>query len=159
MAHLQGMNAADKQARVLRLAQEEGQTLTAGVTCYLFFLRFAFPRPGRDLVLNPARTPRSYSPALCRFEGRRISGVAIHSWRGSSDALFAAVWSYPLLFCFSPHRGGFASPRTQLASSIAGQAVSCHNGAIGQIFSAVQGPARPLGGTSLPTSTFLCDQH
>lgn len=45
MAHLQGMEAGDKQRRVLRLAHEEGQTRTAVDLVYASSLRRVLSRP------------------------------------------------------------------------------------------------------------------
>ena len=56
MAHLQGMDAADKRARVLRLAQEEGQTCTV-VEKHLGFFSPLILRDSCARILRPACTP------------------------------------------------------------------------------------------------------
>lgn len=94
MAHLQGMDAADKRGRVLRLAQQEGELLRP-----CFFRVLSTRSNYTELVRHPPRRPvlsgarYSLPRRQTRDQGRRNSWDFFHSWRGSSDAFVAQVCS------------------------------------------------------------------
>lgn len=65
MAHLQGMNAADKRGRVLRLAQQEGGPLLFRNKYFVVPSFFPIEPAHREMAVHPPRLPRLCLSAHC----------------------------------------------------------------------------------------------